>query len=46
MKYYIIILIGMIISFIPILIICLEKTKEYRPNADQAIEAILKELRK
>ena len=46
MKYYIITLIGMIIFFIPILIIGLEKTREYRPTADKAIDAIFEELRK
>ena len=46
MKYYITILIGMVIFFIPILIVGLEKTREYRPTADSAIEAIFKELRK
>ena len=42
----IIILIGIAIFFIPILIVGLEKTKKYRPSADQAIEAIFKELQK
>ena len=46
MKFYITILISMAIFFIPILIVGIEKTREYRPTADRAIETIFKELRK
>ena len=46
MKYYITILISMAIFLLPILIVGLEQTKEYRPTADKAIEAIFEELRK
>lgn len=46
MSYYMAILIGIAIFCIPILIVGLEKTREYRPTADKAIETIFKELRK
>lgn len=46
MKFYITILISMAVFLIPILIVGIEKTREYRPTADEAIETIFKELRK
>ena len=46
MKYYIIILISMAIFLIPILIVGISRDREYRPTADEAIEAIFEELRK
>lgn len=46
MKYYITILISMAIFLIPILIVGISRTREYRPTADKSIEVIFEELRR